>query len=56
MTIMITGGAGYIGSHTVQYLLDHNEDTIVIDNLQSGHSASVDVEHFYQIDLRDRKH
>lgn len=55
MTIMITGGAGYIGSHTVRYFLDHNEDTIVIDNLQSGHSASVDVNHLYQIDLRDKE-
>lgn len=55
MTIMITGGAGYIGSHTVSYFLGHSEDIIVVDNLQSGHRASVDVQHFYQIDLRDKE-
>ncbi|MFE8698132.1 UDP-glucose 4-epimerase GalE [Cytobacillus sp. FJAT-53684] len=55
MTILITGGSGYIGSHTVRYFLDHSEDIIVVDNLQSGHRASVDVEHFYQIDLRNKE-
>jgi len=55
MTIMITGGAGYIGSHTVRYLLDRNEEVIVVDNLQSGHRKSVDVNNFYQIDLRDKE-
>ena len=55
MSIMITGGAGYIGSHTVRYLLDRDEDVVVIDNLQSGHRQSVDVDHFYQIDLRDKE-
>jgi len=55
MTIMITGGAGYIGSHTVRYFLDQNEDVVIVDNLQSGHRKSVDVESFYQIDLRDKE-
>lgn len=54
MSILITGGAGYIGSHTVKYFLEQNEDVIVVDNLQSGHRKSVDVEHFYKIDLRDK--
>lgn len=38
--ILITGGAGYIGSHTVRYLLEQNilpEDIIVFDNLVYGH-------------------
>lgn len=55
MSILVTGGAGYIGSHTVSYLLDHNEEVVVVDNLQSGHRKSVHIEHFYQIDLRDKK-
>ncbi|MFE7060737.1 UDP-glucose 4-epimerase GalE [Sutcliffiella sp. NPDC057660] len=55
MAIMITGGAGYIGSHTVQYFLDKKEEIIVVDNLQSGHRAAVDIEHFYQVDLRDKQ-
>lgn len=54
MSILITGGAGYIGSHTVRSFLDQNEDVIVVDNLQSGSRKSVDVEYFYQVDLRDK--
>lgn len=55
MSILITGGAGYIGSHTVKYFIDKNEKVVVVDNLQSGHRKSVDVDHFYQIDLRDKE-
>jgi UDP-glucose 4-epimerase len=54
MSILVTGGAGYIGSHTVRYLLEQHEDVVVVDNLQSGHRISIDVEHFYEIDLRDK--
>lgn len=52
MSILITGGAGYIGSHTVKYLQDKGEDVIVLDNLQTGYRNSVSVEKFYNIDLR----
>lgn len=55
VAILITGGAGYIGSHTVRYFREQNEDVVVVDNLQSGHKQSVNLEHFYQIDLRDKK-
>lgn len=55
MAILVTGGAGYIGSHTVRYMLDQNEEVVVVDNLQSGHRDSVKVDHFYQIDLRDKE-
>ena len=55
MAILITGGAGYIGSHTVRHFLDKNEDVIVVDNLQSGHRKAVFVEHFYEMDLRDKE-
>ncbi|KPB05733.1 UDP-glucose 4-epimerase GalE [Bacillus sp. CHD6a] len=55
MSILITGGAGYIGSHTVKFFIEQSEDVVVVDNLQSGHKDSVDVEYFYQIDLRDMK-
>lgn len=54
MSILITGGAGYIGSHTVRYFLEQNENVIVVDNLQSGHRQAVAVEHFYEIDLREK--
>ena len=36
MTILVTGGAGYIGSHMVWQLLDAGEDLVVIDNLVTG--------------------
>jgi len=54
MSILITGGAGYIGSHTVKYFLQQNEDVIVVDNLQSGHRQAIDVTHFYEIDIRNK--
>ncbi len=55
MAILITGGAGYIGSHTVRHFIDQNEDVIVVDNLQSGNRESVEVKHFNKIDLRDKE-
>ncbi len=55
MPILITGGAGYIGSHTVKYFQKQNEDIIVVDNMQSGHEASVDVNYTYKIDIRDKE-
>ncbi len=36
MSVLVTGGAGYIGSHMVLELLDANEDVIVLDNLSTG--------------------
>lgn len=41
MTILVTGGAGYIGSHMVWKLLDHGEDVVVVDNLETGFEWSV---------------
>lgn len=41
MSILITGGAGYIGSHTVRYLQEAGEKVIVVDNLQSGHREAI---------------
>ncbi|MFZ3578062.1 UDP-glucose 4-epimerase GalE [Virgibacillus sp. DJP39] len=55
MAILITGGAGYIGSHTVRYFLDQNEEVVIVDNLQSGHRESVGANYFYKIDLRDKE-
>lgn len=37
MAILVTGGAGYIGSHTVSELLDRGEKVIILDNLENGH-------------------
>jgi UDP-glucose 4-epimerase len=38
MTVLVTGGAGYIGSHTVYALVEAGESVVVIDNLSTGFS------------------
>lgn len=53
MTILVTGGAGYIGSHTVLLLKEKGERVVVLDNLQKGHrAAALDVP-LYEGDIRD---
>ena len=39
MTVLVTGGAGYIGSHMVHALADAGENVVVIDNLSTGNSS-----------------
>lgn len=56
MKIVVLGGAGYIGSHTVYELVDAGNDVVIIDNLETGHIEAVHPKaKFYQGDLRDRK-
>ncbi|MGG5252785.1 UDP-glucose 4-epimerase GalE [Neobacillus sp. SM06] len=55
MAILVTGGAGYIGSHTVVELLNHGEEVVVVDNLRTGHKQAVTGGTFYQGDISDRK-
>ncbi len=42
MTILVTGGAGYIGSHMVLNLCDRGEKVVVVDNLSTGHDWAID--------------
>ncbi|GAB6990813.1 UDP-glucose 4-epimerase GalE [Paenibacillus pini] len=55
MAILVTGGAGYIGSHTVAALLERGEEVVVIDNLQSGHRSALLGGTLYEGDLRDKE-
>ncbi|PFG14890.1 UDP-glucose 4-epimerase GalE [Bacillus sp. es.036] len=55
MAILVTGGAGYIGSHTVMYLREQNEDVVVLDNLTKGHEQAVLNVPLYKGDLTDGK-
>ncbi|WP_163269114.1 UDP-glucose 4-epimerase GalE [Chelativorans alearense] len=41
MTVLVTGGAGYIGSHMVWELLDHGEEVVVLDRLSTGFDWAV---------------
>jgi len=54
MRILITGGAGYIGSHVNKYLNKIGVETVVIDNLINGHREFVKWGEFYELDLSDR--
>ncbi|MED3563249.1 UDP-glucose 4-epimerase GalE [Bacillus xiapuensis] len=55
MSILVLGGAGYIGSHAVYQLIDQNYEVSVIDNLQTGHRDAVHPKaNFYEGDIRDR--
>ena len=55
MAILVLGGAGYIGSHTVYELIDAGRDVVVADNLLTGFRAAVHPKaRFYELDIRDR--
>jgi len=61
--LLVTGGAGYIGSHTVLSLLQAGHDVVVLDNLSNSSSESLNrvkqicgkTPHFVQGDIRDRE-
>jgi len=55
MKILVPGGAGYIGSHTVYELINKNHQVIVIDNLETGHMEAVHSDAtFYRGDIRNQ--
>lgn len=55
MKILVTGGAGYIGSHAVKGLLEKGYEVVVVDNLETGHVEAIPAEiPFYIGDIRDR--
>ena len=62
MTVLVTGGAGFIGSHTCVELLNSGYDVVIIDNLVNSSAKAVDrIEQitgkkvaFYEVDVRNR--
>lgn len=56
MKILVTGGAGYIGSHATYLLIERGYDVVVVDNLSTGHREAVhEKAKFYQGDIGDYK-
>lgn len=53
MKICVTGGAGYIGSHTCKLLAEHGHEVYVYDNLSTGHRDAVKWGEFFHGDVRD---
>lgn len=55
MSILVCGGAGYIGSHMVADLLENGQDVVVLDNLEKGHKDALLGGKLYIGDLRDKE-
>ncbi|AME08709.1 MULTISPECIES: UDP-glucose 4-epimerase GalE [Gemella] len=61
--ILVTGGAGFIGSHTCIELLNNGNEVVIVDNLYNANKKSIDIIEritgkkvkFYQVDIRDEK-
>jgi UDP-glucose 4-epimerase len=54
MKILVTGGAGFIGSHVVDHLIEAGHQVSILDNLASGHAENINPRAtFYQMDIRD---
>lgn len=54
MSILVTGGAGYIGSHTVARLVEAGRDVVVVDTLELGHAGALAGVPFVRADVADR--
>lgn len=55
MSILVLGGAGYIGSHAVYQLIESGKDVVVVDNLLTGHRDAIHPKAtFYKGDIRER--
>ncbi|MDX2181658.1 MAG: UDP-glucose 4-epimerase GalE [Bryobacteraceae bacterium] len=53
MRVLVTGGAGYIGSHTVRYLLEAGRSVAVVDNLKHGYAHNVPEGLLHRIDVAE---
>jgi len=56
MSVLVLGGAGYIGSHTAYELVEYGEDVVIVDNLQTGYREAIPPKsRFYIGDIRDKE-
>lgn len=53
MTIMVTGGAGYIGSQTVAHLVERDRDVVVVDSMEFGHRQAIGDVPLIEADVAD---
>ena len=55
MAVLVTGGAGYIGSHTVALLTQQQRDVVVLDSLELGTKSRIDTVPFFQGNISDER-
>ncbi len=56
MKVLVTGGAGYIGSHAVYSLIEKGYEVIIVDNLSKGFKSNIhEKATFYEADIRDEE-
>src|SRR5690625_193961 len=56
MSVLVLGGAGYIGSHAVYQFIERDEKVVVVDNLQTGREQAIHPKaKYYKGDLRDKE-
>ncbi|MBA4541799.1 MULTISPECIES: SDR family oxidoreductase [Thermoactinomyces] len=54
MKVLVTGGAGFIGSHIVDQLVEKGDQVVIVDNISSGRKENINEKaRFYQIDITD---